>query len=106
MHPSLPETTQQTENKPHVENEKKAAAEDKARELLAQIRARGCTEPFTPAPELLDDGRVDFLAVAALTDAQLAEARAAAARAAKESRSCSVLVRTQFLEGAAAARFA
>lgn len=34
------------------------AAEDKARELLVLIRQRGCTEPFTPAPELLDDGVV------------------------------------------------
>lgn len=71
---------------------KRGAAEDKARELLAAIRARGCTEPFTPAPELLDDGLVDFLAVAALTEEQLAAAREAAAKAARESRSCSALI--------------
>lgn len=71
---------------------KRGAAEDKAREHLAMIRSRGCTEPFTPAPELLDDGVVDFLPVASLTEEQLAAAREAAAKAAKESRSCSVLI--------------
>ncbi|GBF88180.1 hypothetical protein Rsub_00892 [Raphidocelis subcapitata] len=71
---------------------KRGAAEDKARELLALIRNRGCTEPFTPAPELLDEGLVDFLAVSALSEEQLATAREAAAKAAKESRSCSVLI--------------
>ena len=148
------------------------AAEDKARELLTIIRQRGCTEPFTPAPDLLDEGlvgcrdgraggaratgkqrgvrwddcgapvaqgrqcllavgatlapvcgllcntggapltrslvkrrwteistafdraQVDFLEVAALTEEQLRNARDAAAKAAKESRSCAVLVRT------------
>ncbi|KIY92534.1 hypothetical protein MNEG_15429 [Monoraphidium neglectum] len=71
---------------------KRGAAEDKARELLTIIRQRGCTEPFTPAPELLDDGLVEFLEVAALSDEQLKAAREAAAKAAKESRSCSVVV--------------
>ncbi|KAI8462566.1 MAG: hypothetical protein J3K34DRAFT_499650 [Monoraphidium minutum] len=71
---------------------KRAAAEDKSRELLTLIRQRGCTEPFTPAPELLDDGKVEFLEVAALTEEQLSAAREAAAKAAKQSRTCSVLV--------------
>lgn len=71
---------------------KRGAAEDKARELLELIRNRGCTEPFTPAPELLDEGTVDFLAVASLTEEQLKAARDAAAKSARESRSCSVLI--------------
>lgn len=37
---------------------KPAAAAEKAKELQAALKARGCVETFTPDPELLQEGQV------------------------------------------------
>jgi hypothetical protein len=38
---------------------KPAAAAEKARDLQAALKARGCVEEFTPDPELMADGQVN-----------------------------------------------
>eukprot|EP00882_Tetradesmus_deserticola_P011845 GHRQ01012537.1.p1 GENE.GHRQ01012537.1~~GHRQ01012537.1.p1 ORF type:complete len:274 (+),score=150.52 GHRQ01012537.1:738-1559(+) len=58
---------------------KPAAAADKARELQAAIKARGCVEEFTPDPDLMAEGQVDFLQSG---DAVEQQAAAAASKAA------------------------
>jgi hypothetical protein len=74
------------------ERGRQQAAEETVRELLAKIKTRGCKEDFTPDPDLLGEGKVDFLAIAALTEEQVNARKAAAAAATKLTRSCPVSV--------------
>ncbi|KAF8065577.1 hypothetical protein HT031_003178 [Scenedesmus sp. PABB004] len=62
---------------------KPAAGAEKARELQAALRARGCVEEFVPNPELLADGQVDFLPPTGGGEAAAAAGAAAAAAAAE-----------------------
>lgn len=64
---------------------KQGAAEDLARVLLETIRNRGCIEEFIPDPAVLADGKVEFLAAAALTEEEMQRQRDAEALAAKST---------------------
>eukprot|EP00879_Flechtneria_rotunda_P004235 GHRR01004483.1.p1 GENE.GHRR01004483.1~~GHRR01004483.1.p1 ORF type:complete len:434 (+),score=139.37 GHRR01004483.1:216-1517(+) len=64
---------------------KPAAAAEKAKELQAQLRARGCVEDFTPDPDLLQEGQVNFLQHS-VNQQQQQEAAASKAAAAATSR--------------------
>ena len=50
---------------------KQGAAEEKSKQLLEQIRQKGCKEEFVPNPDLLADGLVDFMAAKSLTAEEL-----------------------------------
>jgi hypothetical protein len=79
-----------------------AAAADKARELQAALRARGCVEEFVPDPTLLSEGQVDFMqpdhssggaeAAGAAADAAAAAAAAAASASARPVRTGTAVV--------------
>lgn len=68
------------------ERGQRAAAEGKAAELAAALRARGCAENLVPDDRLLSEGQVDFVPAAELTEEQVAAAEAAAAEAAAGAR--------------------
>ncbi|KAG2447281.1 hypothetical protein HYH02_007611 [Chlamydomonas schloesseri] len=74
------------------ERGRKGAAEEKARQLQAVLRERGCKEDFTPNPTLLLEGQVEFLAARNLTDEELAAEREAEAERMRGRRSCSCVV--------------
>ena len=64
----------------------RAAAEGKAAELEAALRTRGCKEALVPDERLLNEGQVDFVPAAELTEEQTAAAAKAAATAAEGAR--------------------
>ncbi|PNW72346.1 hypothetical protein CHLRE_16g671950v5 [Chlamydomonas reinhardtii] len=74
------------------ERGRKGAAEEKARQLQATLRDRGCKEDFTPNPTLLLEGQVEFLAARNLSDEEMAAEREAEAERMRGRRSCSCLV--------------
>lgn len=74
------------------ERGRKGAAEEMAKNLIQTLRDRGCKEEFTPNPNLLLEGQVEFLPVRNLSEAELqAEKDAEVVRMASK-RSCSCVV--------------
>jgi hypothetical protein len=69
------------------ERGQRAAAEGKAAEMEAALRARGCAEALVPDERLLAEGQVEFVPAAELTAEQVAAAAAAAEAAAAGARS-------------------
>lgn len=74
------------------ERGRKGAAEECARQLVAQLKERGCKEEFTPNPTLLLEGQVDFLTARELTDEEMAAEMEAEAARSRGRRSCVALV--------------
>ncbi|KAG2434162.1 hypothetical protein HXX76_007889 [Chlamydomonas incerta] len=74
------------------ERGRKGAAEEKARQLQATLKDRGCKEEFTPNASLLLEGQVEFLPARNLTDEEMAAEREAEADRMRGRRSCSCLV--------------
>ena len=65
-----------------------ASAEELAKQMLIKIRTRGCKEDFISDPELLAEGKVEFLATDALSPEELERQRALAAAAVRATRRC------------------
>lgn len=74
------------------ERGKQQAAEEAAKTILAKIKSRGCKEEFVANPDLLAEGKVDFLPADALTPQQLDERRASEAALALKQRTCPVTI--------------
>ncbi|KAL3161552.1 hypothetical protein ABBQ32_010419 [Trebouxia sp. C0010 RCD-2024] len=68
------------------ERGKLQAAEEQLKALQAQIVQRGCKEDFQPDPELMKNGKVDFLPAKAMTPEELAEQQKRIAELAKATR--------------------
>ena len=69
-----------------------AAAEELAKQSLVKIKARGCKEEFLVNQDLLQQGKVDFLAAAELSPEELERQRREAEAAASLTRPCSVII--------------
>lgn len=71
---------------------KQAAAEDKAKNILAELAGRGLKEKFVPNPSLMTDGQVDFLPSDDLTPEQRAILIAQQAEAAASMRNAHTII--------------
>lgn len=71
---------------------KKAAAEDKAKQVLEAIKQRGCKEEFVVNPSLLSEGLVDFMPYRSLTAEEVEEQRAERAAAVKAVRTAVAII--------------
>lgn len=67
---------------------KAQAAMELAKQLQERMRQRGCREEFVPNAELFEQGKVDFLPAAALTEEELERQRLLAVEAAKSTLTC------------------
>ncbi|KAJ9530933.1 hypothetical protein QJQ45_028774 [Haematococcus lacustris] len=65
---------------------KRGAAEDLARQIVEQLKMRGCSEEWVPNPTLMDQGVVEFLPAKGLTAEEEAALRAAQEAAATQTR--------------------
>ncbi|GFH23933.1 uncharacterized protein HaLaN_21633 [Haematococcus lacustris] len=65
---------------------KRGAAEDLARQIVEQLKMRGCSEEWVPNPSLMDQGVVEFLPAKGLTPEEEAALRAAQEAAATQTR--------------------
>ncbi|KAL6747058.1 hypothetical protein V8C86DRAFT_3034101 [Haematococcus lacustris] len=65
---------------------KRGAAEDLARQIVEQLKMRGCSEEWVPNPTLMDQGVVEFLPAKGLTPEEEAALRAAQEAAATQTR--------------------
>ncbi|KAL4530637.1 hypothetical protein Ndes2437B_g04120 [Nannochloris sp. 'desiccata'] len=76
---------------------KVAAAEELAKSMIVKIKSRGCKEEFLVNQDLIQEGKVDFLAVADLDPKELERQRREAEAAARMTRNCSVIVEGETL---------
>jgi hypothetical protein len=76
---------------------KVAAAEELAKSMLVKIKTRGCKEEFLVNQDLIQEGKVDFLAIADLDPKELDRQRREAEAAARMTRHCSVIVEGETL---------
>jgi hypothetical protein len=79
------------------ERGKVAAAEELAKSMIVKIKTRGCKEEFLINQDLIQEGKVDFLAVADLDPKELERQRREAESAARMTRNCSVIVEEETL---------
>ncbi len=76
---------------------KVAAAEELAKSMLVKIKTRGCKEEFLVNQDLIQEGKVDFLAIADLDPKELERQRREAEAASRMTRNCSVIVEGETL---------
>jgi len=76
---------------------KAAAAAELAKSMIVKIKSRGCKEEFLINQDLLQEGKVDFLAIADLDPKELERQRKEAEAAARLTRNCSVIVEGETL---------
>jgi len=75
---------------------KTAAAEELAKQMLVKIQSRGCKEDFIPNPDLLSEGKVEFLAADALSQEEVDRQKLAAETLMKATRRCQTMVDDEY----------